>query len=258
MGWRGLHPADVQRGLPLVGMSMRYYPLFLDLSGRHCVVAGLGEVGRRKALGLLPAGPASLLLLDPAPPPPEFAQTIAPLQATGQVVYASRAFAEADLNGASLVFAATGSPEENQRIARACAGRRILCNVIDAPRTGDCIVPSIAEADGLMAAFSTQGQSPALAKVVKHELQRALQQWSSLACFLGVLRPRLLALGLASSENAAVFRALVCPELAAALEKGDMPEAKALAASRLPEALQAAVDDMLHAAMTHEGDGCSL
>ncbi|HSR11497.1 MAG TPA: NAD(P)-dependent oxidoreductase, partial [Thermodesulfobacteriota bacterium] len=35
---------------------MRYFPVFLDLRGRLCVVVGGGSVGQRKALSLLKAG----------------------------------------------------------------------------------------------------------------------------------------------------------------------------------------------------------
>ena len=41
-----------------------FYPLFLDLSGLHCLVAGLGGVGSRKLQGLLQCAPASILALD--------------------------------------------------------------------------------------------------------------------------------------------------------------------------------------------------
>ncbi len=231
---------------------MRYYPLFLDLRGKRCVVAGLGEVGQRKVRGLVPATPSSMLLLDPGPLDIDFEQELAPLRATGQVVYACRALTDADLDDAFLVFAATGSPEENQRIAGLCAARGILCNVIDAPQTGDCIVPSLAENGGLMAAFSTQGQSPALAKVVKHELAAALGIWAGLARFLGALRPELLALGESSDANRLVFRSLVRKDVAQAIAAGDLAAAAAHIRPLLPQALQPRTEALLKDVMAHQ------
>ena len=40
--------------MPHESPEKNFYPLFLDLSGLHCLVAGLGGVGSRKLQGLLP------------------------------------------------------------------------------------------------------------------------------------------------------------------------------------------------------------
>jgi precorrin-2 dehydrogenase / sirohydrochlorin ferrochelatase len=43
---------------------MTYYPMFLDLRGRHVLVVGAGEVGTRKTEGLLAAG-AIVTIISP-------------------------------------------------------------------------------------------------------------------------------------------------------------------------------------------------
>ncbi len=50
--------------MPHESPEKNFYPLFLDLSGLHCLVAGLGGVGSRKLQGLLHCAPASILALD--------------------------------------------------------------------------------------------------------------------------------------------------------------------------------------------------
>lgn len=228
---------------------MPFYPLFLDLSRRRVLVVGLGEVGRRKLRGLLAAGdsgPAHLLLIDPGQAlddlPADLREALAPLLETGRVVYARRALEETDLDQADLVFAATASRDENARLATRCAARRIWCNVITDPEAGDCIVPALARSGDLLAAFSTQGQSPALARALKGELEAVLTRWASLARFLGLLRPALLELGRPCQDNAATLRSLVRPEvalpLAQALDRGDVDAAVALAAPLLPASLR--------------------
>ena len=47
---------------------MSLYPIFVDLTDRICLVAGLGAVGRRKMEGLIAAGPKLIRLVDPTPP----------------------------------------------------------------------------------------------------------------------------------------------------------------------------------------------
>lgn len=98
------------------------YPVFLALEGRHCLVVGLGQVGRRKLAGLLDCGPASVLVLDTAPP----AAAAAPLLRDARVCFARRACTEKDVAGRVLVFAATNSTAENRRVAAWC--RRQACS----------------------------------------------------------------------------------------------------------------------------------
>ncbi len=225
---------------------MRYYPLFLDLTGRRCLLCGYGGVGRRKLSTLLEAGAEEALVVDPAPreahPPEARALLDAP-----NVVYARRSFQAMDLEDAVLCIAATGSPAENQRIAAACREAGVLVNVIDAPETGDFIVPASVDVEGLTVALSTGGQSPALARAVREDLEALLRgKYGKLAALLGRLRPRLLALGWSSQENAAVFRDLARSELGPALAAGDADRARVVLAARLPAALQPALEELLH------------
>ena len=117
-----------------------FYPLFLDLSGLHCLVAGLGGVGSRKLQGLLHCAPASILALDMEAPAAE----LRPLLEQPCVRFEQRPFRDEDLDGRQLVFAATGNAEVNRHIALLCRERHILCNCIDAPAEGSFIVPAVA------------------------------------------------------------------------------------------------------------------
>ena len=219
------------------------YPLFLSLEGQHCLVAGLGEVGVRKLHGLLAGGVGSVLALESplpqgapeTPPCPE----AAPLLADARVRFARRACTAGDVRESLLVFAATGDPEENARIARLCRAERVLCNCASAPRLGQFAVPAVARCGELCAALSTGGGSPALARRLRGELEDWLSPWAALTHFLGLLRPLVLAMGNDTRHNRELFRKVAASPLGHWLAAGDAARCRDWLYAELPPALAA-------------------
>jgi len=97
---------------------MRYYPIFVNLQGKRCLVVGAGQVGRRKITGLAESGAAAILVVDPGLPP-ELAEQLSGLPA---VTLAARPFAPDDLDDRFLVIAATDDEEQNWTISRNAQG----------------------------------------------------------------------------------------------------------------------------------------
>src|SRR2546427_2512002 len=81
-----------------------YFPAFLDLRGRRCLVVGGGAVGERKVRALLECG-ARVTVVSPAVTP-----GLAALVASGRIVNRARSFRRSDLRGRALAVAATGDP----------------------------------------------------------------------------------------------------------------------------------------------------
>jgi precorrin-2 dehydrogenase/sirohydrochlorin ferrochelatase len=225
---------------------MRHYPAFLDLRRARCLLVGLGGVGRRKLATLLECEPVETLVLDPGlpDPPPEEA---AALLARPGVILERRAPVREDLEGRTLLVAATSDPETNLRLAQWAEELRVLCNVIDEPEAGSFIVPASIRMDELTVAVSTAGGSPALARRIKQDLQEYLGlRYASLLTVMGRLRPLVLELEQGAAHNAALFRSLVASPLAAALEVKDEAKARALLAELLPAPLRPRINEVLH------------
>jgi precorrin-2 dehydrogenase/sirohydrochlorin ferrochelatase len=147
------------------------YPIFLDLSGRRCVVVGGGEVASRKARKLLQAR-ARVVVISPE---------ISPELESVAVEVNRRPYEEGDLEGAYLAFAATDSREVNAAVAREAKERGIPANVADRPSEGDFALPSTLRRGRLQVAVSTGGASPALARRIKDELEESFgPEWSGL------------------------------------------------------------------------------
>ncbi len=232
---------------------MRYYPLFLDLAGARCLLVGAGRVGRRKAATLLECRPAALTVLDPSLDEAAFRASLGGLDCA-PLSCEARAFRPEDIEGVSLVFAATPSAEVNSALARLCRARGVLCNVagpLEEDASGNFIVPAHVENGPLVLALSTGGGSPALARALKEDLESWLGAgYSRLVRLLEALRPRLLALGLGSDADAEIFRALCArplrDELMSSLAERDAARLADLLTSVLPAALSFSAEEFLY------------
>lgn len=221
---------------------MRYYPMFVNLEGRACLVVGAGQVGLRKILSLADCGAAPLTVIDRREPD----EGLRELAARPGVKVLRRDFAESDLDGVFLVIAATSDAGLNRRIGALCRERGILCNMVDAPGEGSFIVPSSVVRGELAIAISTGGQSPALTKRIRKDLQdRFGEEYARFLALMSRLRPRVLAQGRETEANSALFRALVGSHLLEAFRQGDRPLAEAELSKLLPAELHHLIPELL-------------
>jgi precorrin-2 dehydrogenase/sirohydrochlorin ferrochelatase len=166
---------------------MKYYPVFLVLRDRPCVVVGGGEVAERKALSLLEAG-ADVTVVSPTLTP-----KLAGLAHTAKINHIPRAFEEHDLTGMFLAVAATDSPEVNTAVGRLCRKKHILVNVVAPPEESSFLVPSVVERGDLAIAISTGGASPGLSKRIRQELEDKYgREYEGFLARMAVLRKRLM------------------------------------------------------------------
>lgn len=187
---------------------MRYYPLFLDITRRRCVVVGGGKVAERKIERLLACGARVEVvgtILTPA---------LAALKENGRIVHHATDYEEALIRGAFLVIGATDNNEVNGRISGDARALDILVNIVDEPARCDFILPSIVERGALSIAVSTGGKSPALAKKLRMELDALYgPEYAILLEIMGKLREKMIAEGHPSAENRERFEAVVTSEI---------------------------------------------
>jgi precorrin-2 dehydrogenase / sirohydrochlorin ferrochelatase len=213
---------------------MGFIPIFLDVTGRECVVVGGGEIAARKAEALLDAG-ARVTVVSPRLSPP-----MDSLAARGLVMHIARDYQRGDICGCVLVYAATDDPKLHRELAAEARALGIHINVVDVPELCTFISPAIVHRGDLQIAISTGGASPAFAA----RLRRALEDQfgAEYAFTLEVLR--------------AARRRFHAEEIDPA---DRMRRLKELADSALPDAIAvgdvAAIERIL---ATHLGDGVGL
>ena len=183
---------------------MKYYPAYLDLRERPCVVIGGGAVAERKALALLEAG-ASVTIISPA-----LTSKLHELSESGKITHLHKQYEEKDLSGEFLVIAATDSAEVNTLVASACRKKHVLVNVATTPEESTFIVPSVVERGDLVIAISTSGASPALAKKIRQDIeQRYGTEYEIFLEKLSAIRKRVLEEVPDEAKRRQVFQAIV-------------------------------------------------
>lgn len=167
-----------------------YYPVFLNIEGKKCVVVGGGEVAERKVKALLDHG-AGIVVISPS-----ITQELHRLKEEGAIKVCPRDFRPGDLKDAVLVIAATDSPQVNTLVSHEGQAERILVNVVDNPADSNFIVPSLLRRGELSIAISTGGRSPALARKIRTELERKFPpEYASLTSLLAEVRQELKSRG---------------------------------------------------------------
>jgi len=147
---------------------VRYYPVYLDLQGRPCVVIGGGRLAEEKVRGLLAAGAAVTVIAT------DVDTEIREAVGTGRITWIPRVYQRGDLAGAALAFVAGQDPETVAAVWREGKERGTLINTVDdVPHCG-FIAPSIVRRGDLTVAISTSGKAPALAVRLRQRLEGML------------------------------------------------------------------------------------
>jgi precorrin-2 dehydrogenase/sirohydrochlorin ferrochelatase len=140
--------------------------MFLKLEGRRCLVVGAGNVAEGKIAGLVETGARVLVIATWALP------AITKWAEAGQIDLQLRPFSAEDFDGVFLAVVATASADLNNQIYREAQLRGVLCNVVDVPELCDFYYPAVVRRGDLQIAISTNGQSPALAKRLREQLEQ--------------------------------------------------------------------------------------
>lgn len=142
---------------------MRYYPVFLDLRDRLCLVVGQGQLADEKAALLERAG--------------------------AQVRRADR-FNPEQARNSFLIVAVVEDPELGREVKEFGDRNRIFVNVVDQTENCSFIAPAIVDRGNLLIAISTSGKSPALASRIRRELEDQFgYEYSDLLEALAEIRP---------------------------------------------------------------------
>ena len=165
---------------------MKYYPVFLDVWGKKCVVAGGGEVAARKVARLLDCG-AKVLVVSP-----QLTPELNALKAERALEHVAAEYNIQYIEGAVLIIGATDDEKTNAAISSDARRLGIPVNIVDDPQKCDFILPSVVKRGDLTFAIGTGGKSPALARHLREELEAAYgNEYVTLLNLLGQLRGKM-------------------------------------------------------------------
>jgi uroporphyrin-III C-methyltransferase/precorrin-2 dehydrogenase/sirohydrochlorin ferrochelatase len=153
---RGALDAQPAAGLPRL-------PVFLRFDDRRVVVVGGGAVAAAKVPALLAAG-ARVTVIAPS---------VSREIDRARVEVIERAFEPSDLDGAWFVTAAA-TPAVNRQVRDAAEPRGLFVNAVDDPANATAYLGGTLARGGVTVAFSTAGQAPALAGLLREAFDELL------------------------------------------------------------------------------------
>jgi len=161
----------------------RYYPVFINVTRRRCVVIGGGNIGQEKVEKLLDCDANVSVISSKVNP------TIEKLAADNLITLEKRDYESGDLKGAFIAIAATNNNDVNKQISKEADERNVLLNVVDVTHLCTFIAPSIARRGEVTIATSTGGASPALARTFREQLSKSrILEYADLAPILSRAR----------------------------------------------------------------------
>ena len=160
-----------------------YYPIFLNINTKKCVVIGGGPVAYRKVRSLIDHG-AEVTVISPA-----VCGELLDLSTEGKIKLLMRGYRKGDMRDAYLGIIASGIDQVNGRAAAEAAEKGVLVNVVDDPDKSAFIVPSVVCRKDVTIAISTGGKSPALARKIRTRLEQEIgEEYGLLAQVIGEVR----------------------------------------------------------------------
>ena len=147
-----------------------FYPAYINLQNRKCLVVGGGTVAERKVVSLLLSG-GEVTLISPAA-----TALLAFLAHIGKIFWHKRQVEAGDTCGYFLVCAATDSTVMNTAVfAEAHEENKIrLVNVVDVIPQCTFAAASVVTDGELMVSISTSGKSPATSRRIREYLEHML------------------------------------------------------------------------------------
>lgn len=179
-----------------IGQRASYYPIFLNIRGKRCVVVGGGKVAFRKIKALLEHG-ANVEVISP-----DLCPELTELAKAKAISMPHQNYEPRVLKGAVIAITATSKKDINQKVADEARKQGVLVNVVDNLELSDFIVPSHFHRGDLTIAVSTAGLSPALARKIRSKLEQNFrEEYASLTTLIDEVRTELKQKGIIINGN---------------------------------------------------------
>jgi uroporphyrin-III C-methyltransferase/precorrin-2 dehydrogenase/sirohydrochlorin ferrochelatase len=148
--------------------KLNAFPVFMQVEDALVVIVGNGGEALAKARLLSQSSAALKIVADAADAP--LAAWIAAHGAT----HVAEPYAPHHLEGAVLVFAASGEEALDKRICADARAKNIPVNAVDRPELCDFFTPAIVNRAPVCVAVGTEGAGPVLSQLIRAKIDRML------------------------------------------------------------------------------------
>lgn len=137
---------------------MGYFPFYIDIKDKKCIVIGGGKTALRKIKNLIPFEP-DIEVISP--------EILPEISETENIKIIRREYRNGDIDDAFMVITATDNKSLNEKIFRLCTDKKILVNTVDDIEKCGFIFPSLVHRDDISIGISTSGKSPVFSKFMR-------------------------------------------------------------------------------------------
>jgi precorrin-2 dehydrogenase/sirohydrochlorin ferrochelatase len=196
------------------------------------VVVGGSEDAERRIRAMTAYGADIVVIAE------EVTEGLGELQVEGGITIEQRAWQPADLEGALLVVAMTGSVDGDRAVAATANSRGILVRAIAAPEASSLVAPAVVRRGALQIAVTTSGSSAAVTKLIRGRLADEFgEEWGPYLELVASVREAVRSSVDDPGLERRVFEVLVEEQWFERIVAGESPEAgDVLAEARAREA----------------------
>ncbi len=147
-----------------------FFPLFVDISEKTCVVIGAGRIAARRIRTLADfCGDIRVIA-------PEAVPTVRAMAEEGACRLVSRPYKPEDLEEADMVLAATDDPGLNEEIHDECRKRGVPVNVCSDQKKCDFHFPGIVRRGGFVIGVNGAGKDHRGVRALRERVQELLDR----------------------------------------------------------------------------------
>lgn len=159
---------------------MSYFPFFIEIAGKSCLIVGGGTVALRKAEKLAPFG-VRITAVAPA--------FCSGMQGLRDICRIERPFLPEDIEGKAFVIGATDDAAVNAEISRHCREKGIPVNIVDDRENCTFFFPALIKRGEFVAGFSSGGNSPLAARYIRERVEESIPpRFGDMVALLGAFR----------------------------------------------------------------------
>lgn len=210
--------------------QLSVFPVFIKVADRLAVVVGNGDEALAKAR-LLKESRIAVRLVAPLP-----TRELGVFVIQADIDHVAAPFSPDMVEGAAMVFAATGARAEDEAVVAAARARNIPANAVDRPELCDFYTPALVNRAPVAVAIGSEGTGPVFVQILRSRIEallpRSTGQLARLADRYRGLVDRLVPKG---APRRRFWRAFFQGGIAQCVDGGDLAEARRLASRLLKE-----------------------
>lgn len=203
----------------------------LRLRGKKVLIFGGGVVGERKARRFLEGDPSITVVSR------SFTEGLKRLGQQGKVkliesdLASDPSLISSLISGSDVVVAATDDQRLNWDVAAEARRQKVLVSVVDNPSISDFYLPATARFGEIRIAICTGGRSPAVSRILRERLEKAITREDILQVELQHYARTLARASVPDrrARRSLLYQIIQSPEIKHLLREGDFEGAKDLA-----------------------------